>query len=598
MSSVWASGITSPVGLAAIGNYMYASNITSNTITRIQLSDPTIQNLIVVGTEFQHPIGLLYNGYLYILISSGTIVQFDATTGTIKNRTWATGLGFSCYSMVVHGDYMYVSSQTSLTATATILQLYFGGIMDGQIKNASWATGFSTTIIGLVIQNNFMYVADYFNNCIYKILFDSNGDFVNKILWVSGLLYPNFLLIYGYYIYVSQINGTICQINLENGTIVNPLWATGLLSPKQMVQLGGYLYVSEFGADRISRFILPPITVPNAPIIIEIISGNQKLFVYFIPPTNDGGTPITGYQYSTNNGSTFSSTVSTTSSPLEIDNLVNGTPYQVIIRAVNLIGAGALSNEVDGTPSATVPDAPTIDLITPKNQKLTVYFTPPSDDGGSAITGYQYSTDGGSTFSSTISTTTNSIQITGLTNSTTYQVVIRAVNGVGAGASSNTVYVTTTTPFIDICFPAGTPIDTDQGSIPIENLIPCQHTINEKPIIHVSQTLSFDSYWVCFEKHALGRNQPFEHTRMSPDHQVEYKGNMVKAHTLLGKGLAVNKEPFVEDILYNVMLENYGTLCVNNLICETLDPLHPLVRHLHPLIQHQRQLKSQTFICM
>ena len=38
MSSVWASGFTNPFGLAVIGNYMYVSNSTSNTITQIQLN--------------------------------------------------------------------------------------------------------------------------------------------------------------------------------------------------------------------------------------------------------------------------------------------------------------------------------------------------------------------------------------------------------------------------------------------------------------------------------------------------------------------------------------------------------------------------------
>jgi hypothetical protein len=32
----------------------------------------------------------------------------------------------------------------------------------------------------------------------------------------------------------------------------------------------------------------------------------------------------------------------------------------------------------------------------------------------------------------------------------------------------------------DICFPAGTPITTDQGLIPIETILPNIHTINKK----------------------------------------------------------------------------------------------------------------------
>ncbi|NBT49674.1 MAG: hypothetical protein EBT07_18045, partial [Actinobacteria bacterium] len=47
--------------------------------------------------------------------------------------------------------------------------------------------------------------------------------------------------------------------------------------------------------------------------------------------------------------------------------------------------------------AATAPAAPTINSITPGNGSLSVAFTAGSD-GGSAITNYKYSTDGGSTF--------------------------------------------------------------------------------------------------------------------------------------------------------------------------------------------------------
>ena len=69
-------------------------------------------------------------------------------------------------------------------------------------------------------------------------------------------------------------------------------------------------------------------------------------------------------------------------------------------------------------------------------------------DGGTALTNYQYSTDGGSTWrtratgttaSPLVITTISGVANTQLTNGTTYQVQIRAVNTVGEGAGSNTV---------------------------------------------------------------------------------------------------------------------------------------------------------------
>lgn len=179
----------------------------------------------------------------------------------------------------------------------------------------------------------------------------------------------------------------------------------------------------------------PSVFAPSAPSITSVVGANTVLSVYFSVPTSDGGAPITDYEFSTDNGSTFQSTGST-SSPLTLSGLSNGTTYQVVIRAANAAGSGTSSTTVSGIP-VTTPLAPTITGITPGNTALTVAFTAPTNNGGSAITDYQVSTNNGSTFSSA-GTTVSPILVTGLTNGTTYQVVIRAVNAVpGSGVVSN-----------------------------------------------------------------------------------------------------------------------------------------------------------------
>ena len=87
--------------------------------------------------------------------------------------------------------------------------------------------------------------------------------------------------------------------------------------------------------------------------------------------------------------------------------------------------------------------APTITSITPSSGQLSVAFTAPQTDGGAAISNYQYSIDGGTTWVTPSPVQVNSpFLITGLTNGTTYPVVIRAFNG-KAGVSSNLVSGTT-----------------------------------------------------------------------------------------------------------------------------------------------------------
>jgi uncharacterized repeat protein (TIGR01451 family) len=89
--------------------------------------------------------------------------------------------------------------------------------------------------------------------------------------------------------------------------------------------------------------------------------------------------------------------------------------------------------------SATTADAPTITSITNGDTQLSVVFTAPANDGGSAITTYQYSLDGGAWVTRSTGTTASPLVITGLTNGTTYSVRIRAVNGQGSGTASNSM---------------------------------------------------------------------------------------------------------------------------------------------------------------
>ena len=96
-------------------------------------------------------------------------------------------------------------------------------------------------------------------------------------------------------------------------------------------------------------------TTPSAPTITAITPGNALLSVEFDAPEANGGASITNYEYSTNNGGSYTafSPVQITT-PLVISGLTNETTYDVQIRAVNSAGSGAASNMIQGTPVAPV----------------------------------------------------------------------------------------------------------------------------------------------------------------------------------------------------------------------------------------------------
>jgi hypothetical protein len=86
----------------------------------------------------------------------------------------------------------------------------------------------------------------------------------------------------------------------------------------------------------------------SAPIITNIVAGDSQLTVNFTAPSN-GGYSIINYQYSTNNGASFTS-AGTIISPIVISGLTNGTTYQVLIRAESINNFSPNSNVISVTP--------------------------------------------------------------------------------------------------------------------------------------------------------------------------------------------------------------------------------------------------------
>jgi hypothetical protein len=131
---------------------------------------------------------------------------------------------------------------------------------------------------------------------------------------------------------------------------------------------------------------------------------------------------------------------------------------------------------------------------------------------------------------------------------------------------------TTNVSLANICFPANTPINTDQGVVSIKKIDPVFHTINKNRIVAITQTITLAKYLICFKRDSLGKNYPAEDTIMSKEHKVYYMGRMIEAKHFVGRVKNVYKIPYHGEILYNVLMETYNKLRVNNLICETLHP--------------------------
>ena len=189
-------------------------------------------------------------------------------------------------------------------------------------------------------------------------------------------------------------------------------------------------------------------TTPAAPTGLSATALDQGASISFTPGS-DRGSAITDYEYQLDNSDWEPS--GTTSSPVEIDGLTNGTTYSVKIRAVNDNGDGDASDAVEVTPVSSLdpPGAPASLEVLPGGATLELSWEAPNP-GGAPISDYEYKTDSDpwlslGTTNSTATITTDSAGAN-LDPATAYGVQVRAVNANGEGEASSSVTQTPGVP--------------------------------------------------------------------------------------------------------------------------------------------------------
>lgn len=199
-----------------------------------------------------------------------------------------------------------------------------------------------------------------------------------------------------------------------------------------------------------SQVSATPATPPGAPTALLATPGNGQVQLSWTAPLSNGGSAITGYNVYRSNtpgtpgliiGSTIAGTTTYTDSTV-----VNGTPYYYEVTAVNVIGESAPSVQVPAIPLgvATVPSAPTLNSATAggngSNRTVTLSWSPPGSNGGSALTGYTvYGSTNGGTFSAiaTVGPSSTTYLDQHLTHNATYTYYVVANNSVGPSPASN-----------------------------------------------------------------------------------------------------------------------------------------------------------------
>ncbi|MEP7156577.1 MAG: hypothetical protein ABI905_12440, partial [Betaproteobacteria bacterium] len=216
-----------------------------------------------------------------------------------------------------------------------------------------------------------------------------------------------------------------CGAFSSTGT-TSPIAVTGLTNGTAYTCTVKARNAAGSGAASAASASATPRTVPGAPTIGTATPGNGQLSVAFTAPGSTGGSAITGY---TATCGAFSNTGA--GSPIVVSGLTNGTGYTCTVTATNAAGTGSASTASASATPRTVPGAPTIGTATPGNAQLSVAFTAPASNGGSAITSYTATCGGISN-----SGASSPIVVSTLTNGTSYTCTVTATNVAGTGSAS------------------------------------------------------------------------------------------------------------------------------------------------------------------
>ncbi len=196
-----------------------------------------------------------------------------------------------------------------------------------------------------------------------------------------------------------------------------------------------------------------PAAPPSAPAPPTLVAGDRQIIATWTAPEENGGGSITGYEllyYDSNNTSDSSligSIEGITGTSHTITGLTNTIAYGVVVLAVNKGGNSSWSAPAVATPVGP-PSAP-VPMLVAGGGKITVTWTEPNN-GGRRISSYhlQYKPNSTSSWGNTIviGSAAATYEITGLRESTRYDVRMRALNGLGLGDWSQTVSESTFSP--------------------------------------------------------------------------------------------------------------------------------------------------------
>ena len=202
--------------------------------------------------------------------------------------------------------------------------------------------------------------------------------------------------------------------------------------------------VNSAGPGAPARTAATPLGMPSVPESLTATGGDGEVVLEWTEPADDGGAPVTGYEYRFAAGTAVPGDTPWQSAGLDLDwtvtGLTNGQQYAFEVRARNRVGEGEARGAL-ATPVAR-PGALASLTATAGDEEVALVWSAPADDGGSPVTGYGYRYAAGQAVPEDVTWrdagTELTATVTGLENETRYTFEVRARNRVGPGETSGT----------------------------------------------------------------------------------------------------------------------------------------------------------------
>ncbi len=208
--------------------------------------------------------------------------------------------------------------------------------------------------------------------------------------------------------------------------------------------------ITGFGGSKGSLVPTGSADLPSEPREFTASSGIGNVFLEWLPPLDNGGTPLEYYRIyrnMTDSGFEYYDTIPASDTNYGDSEVTNGVEYTYYVTAVNAMGEGPASNQDSAIPLG-VASPPQNLVATGYMDMIHVEWDPPETDGGSSITEYWVYRDG--SYYDYVTVDFTSYNDTSVTSGVEYTYYTRARNSVGLGPASNedsaVAYTTTSIP--------------------------------------------------------------------------------------------------------------------------------------------------------